>query len=82
MSLLRGGKGGEGLMCRIKIPLQDFALKMQGGLMREGGGIFSVHYGIHLPVPCMATNRHTSVCEISYLDDVSQVCLWMQLRSV
>ena len=22
----------------IKIPLQDFALKMQGGLMREGGG--------------------------------------------
>ena len=23
----------------IKIPLQDFALKMQGGLMREGGRI-------------------------------------------
>ena len=23
----------------IKIPLQDFALKMQGGLMREGGPI-------------------------------------------
>ena len=26
-------------MCGIKIPLQDFALKMQGGLMREGGRI-------------------------------------------
>ena len=29
---------GEGLMHGIKIPLQDFALKMQGGLMHEGGG--------------------------------------------
>ena len=30
-----------GLMCGIKIPQQDFALKMQGGggLMREGGRI-------------------------------------------
>ena len=26
-------------MCGIKIPLHDFALKMQGGLMREGGRI-------------------------------------------
>ena len=26
-------------MCRIKIPQHDFALKMQGGLMREGGRI-------------------------------------------
>ena len=24
-------------MCGIKIPQQDFALKMPGGLMREGG---------------------------------------------
>ena len=31
----------------IKIPLQDFALKMQGGLMHEGGGgVFVGHYGI------------------------------------
>ena len=31
----------------IKIPLHDFALKMQGGgLMREGGGVFAGHYGI------------------------------------
>ena len=28
-----------GLMRGIKIPLQDFTLKMQGGLMREGGRI-------------------------------------------
>ena len=32
-------------MCGIKIPLKDFALKMQGGLMREGGGVFVGHYG-------------------------------------
>ena len=25
-------------MCGIKIPQQDFALKMQGGFMRKGGG--------------------------------------------
>ena len=31
-------RGGGGLMRGIKIPQQDFALKMQGGgLMREGG---------------------------------------------
>ena len=30
--------GGWGLMRGIKIPQQDFALKMQGRLMREGGG--------------------------------------------
>ena len=29
----------RGLMRGIKIPLHDFALKMQGGLMREGGRI-------------------------------------------
>ena len=28
-----------GLTCGIKVPLQDFVLKMQGGLMREGGRI-------------------------------------------
>ena len=30
----------------IKIPPQDFGLKMQGGLMREGG-VFAGHYGIY-----------------------------------
>ena len=29
----------RGFMRGIKIPLHDFALKMQGGLMREGGPI-------------------------------------------
>ena len=31
-----GGWAIEGLLCVIKIPQQDFALKMQGGLMCEG----------------------------------------------
>ena len=30
----------------IKTPQYEFALKMQGGLMREGGGVFAGHYGI------------------------------------
>ena len=38
----------------IKIPQQDFALKMPGGLMREGG-IFARHYG---------TNKANSVQSI------------------
>ena len=31
----------------IKIPQQDFALRMSGGLMHEGGGggVFVGHYG-------------------------------------
>ena len=32
-------------MRRIKIPQHEFALKMQGGLMRKGGGVFPGHYG-------------------------------------
>ena len=36
-----------GLMGGIKIPPQDFALKMQGELMHEGG-MFAGHYGIYL----------------------------------
>ena len=35
--MVGGGGGGGGVMRRIKIPLQHFALKMQGELMREGG---------------------------------------------
>ena len=38
--------GGGGLMRGIKIPQHEFALKMQGRLMREGGVIFAGHYGI------------------------------------
>ena len=36
---------------RDKIPQQEFALKMQVGLMREGGGgggVFAGHYGIRI----------------------------------
>ena len=32
-------------MSGIKIPLQDFALQMQGGAYARGGGIFAGHYG-------------------------------------
>ena len=38
-----GGRWGWGLICGIKIPQQDFVLKMQGGgVMREGvrGGAY------------------------------------------
>ena len=35
---------GGGLMRGIKIPLHDFALKMQGGLCVRGG-VFAGHYG-------------------------------------
>ena len=41
-------------MRRMKIPPQDFALKMQGGLMREGrgrGGVFAGPSGI-TPLAC------------------------------
>ena len=37
------GVSTRGLMCGIKIPLQDFALKMQGGLCASGG-VFAGHY--------------------------------------
>ena len=43
MSLLLGW----GLMRGIKIPHQDFALKMQGGAYAQGG-VFSGHYGIYM----------------------------------
>ena len=33
-------------MCGIKIPLQDFALKVQAGLMYEGD-VFAGHYGTY-----------------------------------
>ena len=38
------------LMRGIKIPQQDFVLKMVGGrgLMRKGGGVFMGHYGVLL----------------------------------
>ena len=44
ISLLRGGRG---LMHGIKIPQQDFVLKMQEGAYAEGGGgVFAGRYGI------------------------------------
>ena len=36
-------------MCGIKIPQQDFVLKMQGGgaYAQEAGGVFAGHYGTY-----------------------------------
>ena len=36
----------------IKIPQYEFALKMQGGLMREGGRICGTLRYIHTPLFC------------------------------
>ena len=44
LNLTSFDEGGGGLMHRRKIPLQDFVLKMQGGLCARGG-IFAEHYG-------------------------------------
>ena len=44
----------------MKIPPQDFALKMQGGLMcegRGGGGVFAEHYGIRLSKICLMMGK-------------------------
>ena len=40
-------------MSGIKIPLHDFALKMQGGGggLCARGGVFAGHYGISLDIP-------------------------------
>ena len=46
-------------MRELKIPQQNFVLKMQGGLMHEGGGIFAGHYGtltINLTSPCQTSS--------------------------
>ena len=57
----------------IKIPQQDFALKMQGGLCARGGGgsVFAGHYGIYYitRVICFASLGVTSLymCGFNYL---------------
>ena len=49
----------------IKIPLQDFALKTPGGLMREGGGVFAGHYG--MMILCSLQTMHLSLAFLSHL---------------
>ena len=54
-------EGGEGeLMRGIKIHLQDFALKMQGGLCARGG-VFAGHYGIYTK-----SKKHRNVIRIFF----------------
>ena len=42
-SILQSGRGG--LIRETKVPMQELELKMQGGLMREGGGVIAGFYG-------------------------------------
>ena len=44
-SILQSGRGG-GLIRETKVPMQELELKMEGGLMREGGGVIAGFYGI------------------------------------
>ena len=32
-------------ICETKVPMQELELKMEGGLMREGGGVIAGFYG-------------------------------------
>ena len=53
-----------GLMRGIEIPLQDFALKMQGGLMREGGGDTTVNEAANLVMKLELNSwQHLSSCD-------------------
>ena len=53
-----GGGGGGGLMRGIKIPPQDFALKMPGG-------VFAGHYGI-TKTKLMYSESLLLECSVSY----------------
>ena len=56
-----GGRAVWGVAtCRMKLPLQDFVLKMQGELMCKGwGGIFAGHYSTSTVNPVMTyIHRH------------------------
>ena len=60
-----------GLMRGIKIPLQDFALKMQGGGGGGGGGlcargcVFAGHYGIRFSISVV--NFYDFCSHIAYI---------------
>ena len=45
-SILQSGRGG-GLIRETKLPMQELELKMQGGLIREGG-VIAGFYGISI----------------------------------
>ena len=51
----------------IKIPLHDFALKMQGGLMREGRGVFAGHYGIYISHGPHGNREQCLTCCLLYI---------------
>ena len=65
----------------LKIPLQDFALKVRGGgLMCEGGGVFAGHYGtcvlytqIFLPF-CHHVRSYCS--DTNCKEKIGKLCKW------
>ena len=42
--ILQSERGG-GLIHETKLPMQELEPKLQGGLIREGGGVFAGFYG-------------------------------------
>ena len=63
-------------MHRIQIPLQDFALKMQGEGLCVREGVFAGHYGVCIwhcilawIVVCFLTHDHNSYKSSSFVGD-------------
>ena len=58
-------------MRRIKIPQQDFALKMQGGgAYARGGGVFAGHYMYGIHDSCITALPHSQATPRFYLTAV------------
>ena len=67
MSLLLGGGVGGGCMREIKIPQEDFVLKMQGG----GGGLFAGHYSTFI---VSGLHHSVSSTKIIFIQCVTSLC--------
>ena len=67
-------------MLRIKIPLHDFALKMQGGLMREGGGAYLRDTTVNAPSPILLQSSACSKGGI--FGSLQNVCTYKGYRII
>ena len=68
--------GGGGLMRGIKIPQQDFTLKMQGGLMRKGGvylrdTMVQVYWSSKCSVVTIEDNHSLVSCKLGFIPQLS-----------
>ena len=64
-------RGGGGLIRETKVPMQELELKMQGGLMREGGrnrGILRYSLNVAKSVSVYAIYHHSQEHECSSTD--------------